>query len=218
MDDSPVQKIGRAYAEALLSGDEVAAELAIRDALRARLSTAEIDEQIIAPALWLVGELWQRKEISIAEEHIATEISIRVLALQREAARLASQRREHLVMLATPSGEQHVVALRMVHNLLREGGYDALMLGADVPPRALAGAARRHQPDVLCLSATMAGGSDQVLVAIHQVQLECPATAFIVGGRGVTSRVQSGAGLAICDRVSDVVGAVDALIKRADLN
>jgi MerR family transcriptional regulator, light-induced transcriptional regulator len=218
MDDSPVQKIGRAYAEALLSGDEVAAEVAIREALSAKLSTAQIDEQIIAPALWLVGELWQRKEISIAEEHIATEISIRVLALQREAARLANQRVEHRVMLATPSGEQHVIALRMVHNLLREAGYDALMLGSDVPPPALASAARRHHPDVLCLSATMAGGSDQVLVAIHEVQLVAPDTAFIVGGRGLTSRVQAGAGIAICERVSDVVGAVDALIKRADLN
>jgi methanogenic corrinoid protein MtbC1 len=218
MDDSPAKKIGRAYAEALLSGDEVAAEVAIREALKARLSTAEIDEQIIAPALWLVGELWQRKEISVAEEHIATEISIRVLALQREAARLANQRVEHLVMLATPSGEQHVIALRMVHNLLREAGYDALMLGSDVPPLALAGAVSRYQPDVLCLSATMAGGSDQVLIAIHEVQLAAPATAFIVGGRGLTSRVQAGAGIAICERVSDVVGAVDAQIKRADLN
>jgi hypothetical protein len=30
--------------------------------------------------------------------------------------------------------------------------------------------------------------------------------------------VQTGAGIAVCERVSDVVGAVDALVKRADLN
>jgi methanogenic corrinoid protein MtbC1 len=218
MDDSPVEKIGRAYAEALLSGDEVAAELAIRDALQARLSSAQIDEQIIAPALWLIGELWQRHEISVAEEHVATEISLRVLALQREAARLARERQEHLAMLAAPSGEQHVLALRMVGNLLREAGYDALMLGPDVPAGALAATARRYQPDVLCLSATMAGGSDQVLVAIHEVQRACPGAGYIVGGRGLTSRVQPGAGIAVCERVSEVVDAVDALIKRADLN
>jgi methanogenic corrinoid protein MtbC1 len=218
MDDSPAKKIGRAYAEALLAGDEIAAEVAIRGALQAKLSNAEIDELIIAPALWLVGELWQRKEISVAEEHIATEISLRVLALQREAARLARARQEHLVMLAAPSGEQHVVALRMVANLLREAGYDAMMLGPDVPPQALATAAERHQPDVLCLSATMAGGSDQVLIAIHEVQQAWPGAAFIVGGRGLTSRVQAGAGIAVCERVSDVVESVDALIKRADLN
>ena len=218
MDDSPVKKIGRAYAEALLSGDEVAAEVAIRDALEAKLSSAEIDEQIIAPALWLIGELWERQEITVAEEHIATEISLRVLALQREAQRLQRARQDHLVMLAAPTGELHVVALRMVGNLLRESGYDVLMLGPDVPAPALAGAARRHQPDVVCMSATMPGGSDQVLVAIHEIQQACPSALYIVGGRGVTSRLHQGAGIAVCERVSEVVDAIDALIKRADLN
>jgi hypothetical protein len=55
-----------------------------------------------------------------------------VLALQREAMRLQRARQEHLVMLAAPSGEQHVVALKMVGNLLREAGYDALIKRADL--------------------------------------------------------------------------------------
>ena len=44
-------------------------------------------------------------------------------------------------MLATPAGELHVVALRMIGNLLRDAGYDVVMLGADVPAEALAAAA-----------------------------------------------------------------------------
>ena len=44
--------LGREFARALLAGDEVAAELTIRDAIDARLSTADIDDEIIAPALW----------------------------------------------------------------------------------------------------------------------------------------------------------------------
>jgi methanogenic corrinoid protein MtbC1 len=216
--EARISEIGRAYAEALLSGDEVAAEVAIRDALEAKLSTAEIDDEIIAPALWLIGELWQRREISVAEEHIATEISLRVLALQREAQRLVRARGKHLVMLAAPSGEQHVVALRMVGNLLREAAYDVVMIGADVPPQALAAAARHRAPDAICLSSTMPGGTDQLLMAMHEVQSNAPATAFIVGGRSLTSRLQARAGIAVCERVSDVVGAVDALIKRAALN
>jgi methanogenic corrinoid protein MtbC1 len=102
------------YAAALLSGDGVAAEIAIREAMDAKLTTAEIDDEIIAPALWLVGELWERGEISVADEHIATEISIRVLALQREAQRVAQARGSHRILLAAAAGELHVVALRMV--------------------------------------------------------------------------------------------------------
>ena len=217
-DETTLSELGRAYAAALLIGDEVAAEQAIRDAIDANLSTVVVDEQIIAPALWLIGDLWQRGEISIADEHLATEISLRVLALQREARRVVRSRGDHRVMLAAPSGERHVVALRMIGNLLRDAGYDVLMLGADVPANALALAARHHEPHVVCLSATMAGGGDQVLIAIHEIQQACPAAGFVLGGRGLASRVRARPGIDVCERVAEAVDAVDALVKRAGLN
>ena len=126
-------------------------------------------------------------EISVAEEHLATEISLRVLALQREA-RASRAPAATPVMLAAPAGEQHVVALRMIANLLRDAGYDVVMLGADVPPDALAIAAGRHQPDVVCLTATMPGGSDQVLIAIHEVHSECPPRRSWSAAAASTSR------------------------------
>jgi len=216
--EARVRELGRAYAEAVLAGDEVAAELVIRRAMTARLTTPEIDDEIIAPALWLVGELWERGEITVADEHLATEISIRVLALQREARRVVESRGERRVMLAAPSGELHVIALRMVATVLREVGYRVLMLGPDVPPDALAACAQRRRPEVVCLTSTMPGGADRILLAIHEVQQAWPAAGFVVGGRAVTSRVRPGPGIDVCARVSEVVEAVDAIVKRADLN
>jgi len=216
--EARISEFGRAYAAALLSGDEVAAEIVIREAMEAKLGQAVIDDEIIAPALWLVGELWERGEITVADEHLATEISIRVLALQREAQRLAETRRDHRIMLAAVEGELHVVALRMISNLLRSAGYDVVMLGADVPARALAASARRHGPDVVCLSSTMPGGGDQVLIAIHEVQRQAPSAGFVIGGRGLTSRLRSLPRVETCMRVGEVVEAVDALVKRGDMN
>ena len=208
----------RAFAAALIAGDEVAAETTIREAMDARLTTAEIDEKIITPALWLIGELWERGEISVADEHVATEIAMRVLALQREAVRVAEARRGHRVMLATPSGERHVVALRMVGNLLSGAGYWTVMLGADVPAEALVASVMRHQPDVICMSATMPALSGQVFDTIAQVHAAYPTAQFVIGGRGLSSQLRSHAGVGICFRVSEVVEAVDARVKRAELN
>jgi methanogenic corrinoid protein MtbC1 len=211
-------RFGRAYAAALLATDEVAAELAIRGALAAKLTTAEIDDEIIAPALWLIGDLWQRGEITIAHEHLATEISTRMLALQREGHRVVRARASYRVLLATPSGEHHVVALRMTGELLRETGCQVLMLGPDVPADALAAAARDHKPHVICLSSTIPGGADQLLIAMHEVQREFPSAGFVIGGRAVTSRLRSLPRIGICERVSDVVETVDAIVKNAELN
>jgi methanogenic corrinoid protein MtbC1 len=216
--DHLLAELGRAYAKALLAGDEVGAELAVRDAIDARLSTAQIDDEIIAPALWLIGRLWARGEISVADEHLATEISLRVLALQREASRTARDRAGRRALLAAPAGELHTVALQMIANLLRDAGYTVLMLGPDVPPGALAEAAVRHEPELICLTATMPDVSDRVMLAIHEVERGWPAAGWVIGGRGLSARLRPRPGIHVCRRVSEVVEAADAVVKRADLN
>lgn len=213
-----IAEFGRAYADALLKGDQVAAEIAIREAMDAKLSRAQIDDEIITPALWLVGELWEKGEISVADEHLATEITLRVLALQREAQRTSRERRGHRVVLAAPRGEMHVVALRMADNLLREAGYDVAMLGANVPTEALAAFVSRHKPGAICLSATMPVRLDEVLGLARTVHAQWPAAAFVVGGAGFARRIPPGAGIEVCRRITEVVEAVDAVVKHARLN
>jgi methanogenic corrinoid protein MtbC1 len=213
-----VTELGRAYADALLSADEAAAEIAIREAMDAGLDTARIDDEIIAPALWRIGTLWERGEISVADEHIATEISIRVLALQREAQRVVQTRGQHRVLLAAPAGEQHIVALRMVDNLLRNAGYEVAMLGSDVPGDALIALMHRRPPEVVCLTSTMADPAGQVLATIAALQRRWPAMGFVIGGSGLASRVHSRPGIDVCRRVSDAVEAVDAMVKGATRN
>jgi MerR family transcriptional regulator, light-induced transcriptional regulator len=210
-------ELQRVYATALLMGDEIGAEIAIRDAMDAGASTAQIDDAIIAPALWLVGDLWERGEITVADEHIATEISIRVLALQREAQRVVRARREQQILLAAPAGELHVVALRMLGGLLRESGYDVMMLGADVPAADLASSAERYEADVVCMTSTLTGGMDRIWAAIDEVQERRPEAGFVVGGRSL-ERMRSQPGIKVCQRIPEAVEAVDAVIKRADLN
>jgi methanogenic corrinoid protein MtbC1 len=210
--------LGRAYAKAVLAGDEVGAELAVRDAIDARLTTAQIDEEIIAPALWLVGRLWARGEISIADEHLATEISLRVLALQREATRTMRERARQRAMLAAPAGEQHTVALQMIANLLRDAGYGVMMLGPDVPLGALAESACRHEPSVICLTATMPDASDRVMLAIREIERGWTGAGYVLGGRGLSVRLRPQPGIHVCRRVSEAVDAADAIVKRAELN
>ena len=213
-----VAALAREYAAALVAGDEVAAEIVIREAMEADLGAAEIDDEIIAPALWLVGELWERGEISVADEHLASEISLRVLALHREVTRVALNRRNHHVMLATPEGELHTIALRMVGELLRAAGYPIVMLGANVPGHALVACVRRHRPDILCLSATVPGMSGPMYRAIDAVHQAMPSTQFIIGGRSLTAEIRSRAGIVVCQRVSEAVEAADASVKHAQVN
>ena len=92
------------------------------------------------------------------------------------------------------------------------------MLGADAPAEALVARVLRHRPDVICMSLTMPAGTVELTDAILQVQYAWPEAQFVVGGRGLGSQLRSQGGVGICERVSEVVEAVDARVKRAELN
>ena len=121
-------------------------------------------------------------------------------------------------MLAAPAGELHVVALRMVANLLRGAGYDVVMLGPDVPPSALGATARRHRAEVICLSATMPRRVDRLIGVIDDIRREWPSARFVLGGRGLPVAEPLRPEVHICGRVSEAVDAVDAMVRRAGLN
>ena len=106
----------------------------------------------------------------------------------------------------------------MISNLLRDAGYTVLMLGPDVPPGALAESAARHEPEIVCLTATMPSASDRVMLAIHEIERGWPDAGYVLGGRGVSPRLRPRPGIHICRRVSEVVDAADAVLMRAERN
>ena len=122
------------------------------------------------------------------------------------------------MVLAAPPGELHVVALRMVDNLLRNAGYDVAMLGSDVPTEALATLMNRRPPNVVCMTSTMSEPAGDVLATIAALQRRWPSVGFVIGGAGLASRVHSRPGIDVCRRVSDAVESVDAMIRGGGRN
>lgn len=92
------------------------------------------------------------------------------------------------------------------------------MLGPDVPSGTLGDVAIRLRTDVVCMSLTMAGSRSEMLSAIDTVRVAVPTAGFVVGGRGVTDEGHQRPLVHVCGRVSDVVEAVDAVVKHATLN
>jgi methanogenic corrinoid protein MtbC1 len=212
------QAFQRAYADALLAGDARAAEGVIRDAIDADLDEAMIDDEVIRPALVLVGDLWADGRISVADEHLATSISIRVLTLQREAFRVARQRASRRILLAGAQGEHHVVGLQMASSLMLHAGYDVRLLGADVPVAAVGAAVARHRPAVVGFTSASSLSSVHLPAAVAEVRAANPDAGIVLGGRGVDEGLTAVGEVVFCRHVADAVPQVDGLVKRAGRN
>jgi MerR family transcriptional regulator, light-induced transcriptional regulator len=207
-----------AFLEALLTGDERAAEVVAREAIEGDLPETEICEGIITPALHTIGEMWAGGLISVADEHLATQISMRVLALQRDAFRRLNERTNQQVYLAGIEGEQHVVGLEMAANLLRHSGFDVRFLGPDVPIQSLGQIVARRRPHVVALTVTMRDSAMLIGLALNEIDRASPGTGVVVGGSGVPSTLIETERIAVSEALTDVVEKVTWLITRPSLN
>jgi MerR family transcriptional regulator, light-induced transcriptional regulator len=135
--------------DALEAFDEPRAQ-AVFDEL---LSTATVDAlltDVVMPYLRDLGDRWERGEVSVAQEHLASNVLRgRLLGLARGWGRGAGRR----ALLACPEGEWHDLGLIAFGLALRGRGWRIDYLGPDTPVDSLAEAARRTDPSVVVLSA-----------------------------------------------------------------
>jgi methanogenic corrinoid protein MtbC1 len=211
-------ELQRAYADAVLTGNPQRAEAVVRDAIDAGLPEAMIDDDVIRPALKLVGDLWADGELSIAEEHAATSITLRVITLQREAFRTARRRSSQRVLLAGAQDERHVVGLEMAASLILGAGYDVRFLGADVPVGSLGHAIEQHDPTVIGFSTGTPLSAVHMPAALSAVRALRPDVGVVVGGRSADERWATRWDVELCRHVADAVEQVDALVARARRN
>ena len=189
--------LARSYLDAMRAADVAGAYKVASGALEGGMSLATLYQRVITPAMHELGRLWAEGAITLADERLAASVTHRVLAAIRpprlfeQTSAPGSERR--CALLATVRGEQHALGLRMVADLLEEGGYRIAYLGADVPTEALLQAYRTLSPDLLGLSATMPESRPRLEEAVEAVRREDPQLPLVVGGQSSRSpRIDEG--------------------------
>ena len=181
--DSLASSLTERYVAAQLAGDRRAALALIDEGLDGGLSAAELQLEVVQPAQYEIGRLWQENRITVAQEHLATAISLLVRAPHpRPGRRAASTATGGLV--AGGAGARHDMGARVAADHLEMAGYAVQYLGANVPTTDLVAMVRQHPPDLLALSASMPAHLPAVKDAVTRV---CAATdngvPIALGGR-----------------------------------
>jgi methanogenic corrinoid protein MtbC1 len=146
--------VAEEYLDALGRGDELWAIDLVTGLLDAGSSPQDVLLQLVSPAQARVGELWESGRWSVAQEHAATCVAERVVAVISTRTRRTSGGRGHVV-LSCLDGEWHALAARIVVEVLRLHDWQVTFLGASVPPVHLVSFLHQHGPDVVALSAAL---------------------------------------------------------------
>lgn len=109
--------------------------------------------EVILPIMRETGDLWERGELTIAQEHL---ISMQIRGLLESIMRLSSPHPGvPRIVVATPSGQIHEFGALAGSLWAGMRGFDVIYLGADVPTDDLIDAMDRSQSDVLLLSVVL---------------------------------------------------------------
>ncbi len=185
-------RLSRRYLETLRAADAAGAYRVVAGALREGMTTPELYQRVIAPAMHEIGALWERGAITVADEHQATALTNRVLAALRPPPGDAASPQRGRALLAAVEGEQHALGLRMAADLLEDAGYETVYLGADVPTDALMRAVKTFSPDLVALTATMQALAPQLEAVAGELRGAHPQLGLLIGGQAASPRIHGG--------------------------
>ncbi|MFB1485707.1 MULTISPECIES: B12-binding domain-containing protein [unclassified Thiocapsa] len=172
------------YLQALIAGDSTTCANVVDTLLAAGIPVPLIYEGLMKPALYRIGELWVRNQVSVACEYLATTITEGLL--NRVYPTIVQARRcGRKVVLATVEDELHQVGLKMVADLFEMHGWDTRLVIAGAPVDRLLDTIERERPDAVGLSFSVDFHVDGLEGMLRRIRAVYPELPILIGGQGL---------------------------------
>jgi excisionase family DNA binding protein len=141
-------ELGEQLYSALHAGDPVVSRALIVGAFLRGRTLASLCDGPIRTALERIGALWQRGDVGIAIERLATSICQALIA-QLRALLPEPAVDAPLCLGGCLAGDAHLLPSSMASTTLTESGWQARDLGGDISATVLAAAIGRHPPHLV---------------------------------------------------------------------
>lgn len=169
----------------LIEGDERGARKVVASIADTGASYVAIATRLIQPALYRVGTLWHRNEISIGQEHRATAISRSILAalFQREGRSVQEIGRRAL--FAAVEQDLHILGPQIVADAFALAGWSVRNLGARTSLDRLIAEVDAWKPELIGLSVSLSQQLPELKRTVSALRSELSSLRpmVMVGGR-----------------------------------
>jgi DNA-binding transcriptional MerR regulator len=147
----------------------------------ALMSPFEAVQRVLSPALREVGDRWHRREMSIAQERIASNCARRHLISLLHT--FNSVAKGAAVVFATLSGERHELGILMYATIAASLRMRTFYLGPDLPAEEVARCARKINAIAVAVSLVNRDPPETTLAQLHGLRRQLPdAVEIWLGG------------------------------------
>ncbi|HYO90831.1 MAG TPA: helix-turn-helix domain-containing protein, partial [Pyrinomonadaceae bacterium] len=145
------QGVAEQFFDAILRGQEGASAGVLLSSYMNGQTLVKILDDTFTKAMHRLGNLWHCGEVTVADEHLASQTARRAVETLRECIRReASDGRRAVV--CTVEEEMHEMAVLCVQLLLEEKGWSVSYLGAHTPFYSMTDAIEKQKPQLICIS------------------------------------------------------------------
>jgi MerR family transcriptional regulator, light-induced transcriptional regulator len=174
----------RRLEDRLVRGDEVGAWAVLQGALTSGVDADELYLQVIAPALWSIGEGWASGRVTVAQEHQASAVALRLIGRLGPLFRRPGRTRG-TVVVGAPPGDHHSVPSALFSDLLRQRNLAVIDLGGDTPAQSFVDTARSADRLIAVgLCATTPDNDEQIRATIAALH-DALGVPVVLGGSAV---------------------------------
>jgi methanogenic corrinoid protein MtbC1 len=172
------------YLQTVVVGNIHSAMDSVIDAVENGLPVSDAYLNVLLPAQVEVGRLWHANKLSIAEEHLVTTTTHRLMAVLAQMVEREDNNGNTLVAAAV-SGNAHELGIRTITYLLEFDGWKTIYLGSDVPAADLPVTINCFNAELVLLSIGLSSQLKSLRKTIEQIRDKSDRPVKImVGGNG----------------------------------
>ena len=136
----------------LLAGD-LKNTMSIYNDFAKQSSVTNFYDNILRPAMYQIGELWDKGKLDVGDEHIASNTAMRLI--ESIGTKPKSKSKGKTILICTPDGEYHAIPCFMIETYLSLNGYSVINLSPSAPSSSIITKIKETNPDLILISITL---------------------------------------------------------------
>ena len=116
-------------------------------------NTSDFFDKILKPVMYRIGEEWADHKISIATEHVASNIAQTLVKIIMDRVSGAGNKKK--ILICVPLGEEHHLGCDVLETYLTIKGFKVYNMGTSMPTESILSFIDNNKPEAVLISITL---------------------------------------------------------------
>ena len=181
-----IEQLRTKFFSALTEGD-LKNTMSVYSAFVSNNSLDQFYERIMTPVMEEIGYLWSEAKLSIATEHVASNIAHSLVKVISDENRKNKKDRGK-ILLTTPVGEDHNLGCNVLDSFLVSKGFTTFNLSPSTPSEPLIEFIKTAKPDALFISITLEDNIRSGQRLVKKIHNEYKKLPIFIGGQAFSEK------------------------------